>query len=416
MKYITTKRTILWFAAVIFAATTHAQNTVRYITLNDCLATAKENSFALHAAAKQVEQRRAMEGTAWDIERTELSLSQDPTSGGSPDNALSIKQSIDFPTTYVARRRQLKAETQAQRSMLKMEENSLMADVISAYAELAYHAERISLFESNDSTLKRYTDVANKRHAAGEASRLELISAQRMRNENKIELQAAQIDLANAQTRLKLLMNVDYTVLPSSKELIPLPLPEDGFNYALTDAAEHDANQLNALRRAVNVAKGGYAPSLSVQLSSQMVISSWNPYKQDRSRFDGGNFMGFEASIGVPLFFGATKARVKAAKRECEAAEMQIQQKRMESQRYYAENMAKCHEAQKRIDFYNGEDAKQTEEISRLAQLEYEHGEIGYVEYAAALQTAFQSRMKRAAAINDFNQSVAQLAKSGAKQ
>ncbi len=31
--------------------------------------------------------------------------------------------------------------------------------------------------------------------------------------------------------------------------------------------------------------------------------------------FEGGNFMGFEVGVGIPLFYGATKARIKAAKK-----------------------------------------------------------------------------------------------------
>ena len=35
-----------------------------------------------------------------------------------------------------------------------------------------------------------------------------------------------------------------------------------------------------------------------------------------RSRFTEGNFFGFEIGVGVPLFYGATKAKVKAARKD----------------------------------------------------------------------------------------------------
>lgn len=53
--------------------------------------------------------------------------------------------------------------------------------------------------------------------------------------------------------------------------------------------------------------------------------------------------------------------------------------------------------------------------MKRLAQLEYENGEIGYVEYSAAMQSVFETRMKHINAINDFNQNVVQLIRMGVK-
>ena len=64
---------------------------------------ALEKNPQMQVANKSVERAKALQGTAWEIDKTELSLSQDPTSGGSPDNALSLSQSIEFPTYYIAR-------------------------------------------------------------------------------------------------------------------------------------------------------------------------------------------------------------------------------------------------------------------------------------------------------------------------
>ena len=392
-----------------------AQGDARRMTLSECIKTAVENNLGLKAAGKQVEQRRAMEGTAWDLAKTELSLSQDPTSGGSPDNALSLQQSIDFPTVYVARRRQLKAETQAERSRMKVEENGLKADVAAAFAQLAFQAERLRILQDNDSALARYADVAAKRFKAGESRQLELLTAQRLQRENRQEILTANSCLSTAQILLKQLLNVDYAVLPAEEQFTALPFSDAKLAYGETAEAQYDADRLQALQRAVTVAKGGYAPSISLQVSNQLVISSWNPYHQDRSRFSGGNFMGFEVGIGVPIFFGATKAHVKAANREREAAELQINQRRQEQQRDYDTALAKCQEAKSRMDFYNGTETQAAEEMRRLAQLEYEQGEIGYVEYVSALQQVFDTRLKRAQAINDFNQSVVDLGRISGK-
>ncbi len=45
-----------------------------------------------------------------------------------------------------------------------------------------------------------------------------------------------------------------------------------------------------------------------------------------------GNFMGFEVGVGIPLFYGATKARIKAAKKDKEIAEYEIKQEQLDKQ------------------------------------------------------------------------------------
>ena len=76
-------------------------------SLAECIETALANNIDVMVADMQVQRARRMEGSYFEMEPTELSLSQDPTSGGSPDNALTLSQKIDFPTVYGSRRKLL---------------------------------------------------------------------------------------------------------------------------------------------------------------------------------------------------------------------------------------------------------------------------------------------------------------------
>lgn len=116
------------------------------------------------------------------------------------------------------------------------------------------------------------------------------------------------------------------TVEPKEDSLLPLDWKQASYNYSQTPDGQYSADRLKASEQAVRVAKNGFAPSLSLSLRNQLVISSWNPYDQDRSRFDGGNFMGFEVGVGITLFYGATRAKVKAARKEREMIALEIKE------------------------------------------------------------------------------------------
>lgn len=381
------------------------------MNLQQCVQMAVENSPQMQVERMQVERAKALQGTAWDIDKTDISLSQDPTSGGSPDNALSISQTIEFPTLYAARHGQLKAETQAERSRGQVVRKDLENEVKRTYFQLVYEEERLRVLGARDSVLERYHYIAQKRLEAGETRRLEMLSAERLLRENKMEVALAQSEAENVRLQLTRLVGSETPVQPADAQLRALDYVQRSFNYSLTPEGQYAHDRLAATDKALTVAKNGYAPSLTLALRNQLVITSWDPYHQDRSRFDGGNFMGFEVGVGVPLFFGATKAKVKAARKEVEIARLEMQQEQQVLQQEYLARLSRCNAAFSRLSYYQGEGRRSAQELERLSSMEYENGEITYIEYATALQESLDARMKMISAINDFNQSVIALEK-----
>lgn len=378
----------------------------RKVSLQECINMALEKNPQMQVANKSVERAKALQGTAWEIDKTELSLSQDPTSGGSPDNALSLSQSIEFPTYYIARHKQLKAETQAERSKAAVVRLSLENDVKAAYYQAVYQAERLRVLESQDSLLAQYRTLAEKRYKAGETRQLELLSAERLQRENKMEVLAAHNELETAQLLLSRLVGSVETVEPKEDSLLPLDWKQASYNYSQTPDGQYSADRLKASEQAVRVAKNGFAPSLSLSLRNQLVISSWNPYDQDRSRFDGGNFMGFEVGVGIPLFYGATRAKVKAARKEREMIALEIKEQEQLCQQEYLSALSRMNAAYVRYTYYNEEGRERSDKMAEQGLLEYSQGEISYLEYMNVLQESIDLRLKRASALNDYNQCV----------
>lgn len=378
----------------------------RKVSLQECINMALEKNPQMQVANKSVERARALQGTAWEIDKTELSLSQDPTSGGSPDNALSLSQSIEFPTYYIARHKQLKAETQAERSKAAVVRLSLENDVKAAYYQAVYQAEKLRVLESQDSLLAQYRTLAEKRYKAGETRLLELLSAERLQRENKMEVLAAHNELETAQLLLSRLVGSVEAVEPKEDSLLPLDWKQASYNYSQTPDGQYSADRLKVSEQAVRVAKNGFAPSLSLSLRNQLVISSWNPYDQDRSRFDGGNFMGFEVGVGIPLFYGATRAKVKAARKEREVIALEIKEQEQLRQQEYLSALSRMNAAYVRYTYYNEEGRERSDKMAEQGLLEYSQGEISYLEYMNVLQESIDLRLKRASALNDYNQCV----------
>ena len=378
------------------------------MTLQQCFQLADRQNLALQSGRKAVEKAQVMQGTAWDLDKTEIAFSQNPASSGDTDNGLTFSQSIEFPTVYSARRGQLKAETQAEKSRLNVTSQQLRLEIANVYYAMLYQTHRLQILLQQDSVIHRYCDVAAKRYKAGEARQLEFLSADRMRNDNRLEMTKVKNEAENLQTALMALLNTTTPVVPAADNLVisqRSPM-NAAFNYQQTADAQYQKDLISALDQEVKCAKTGYAPSLSLALRSQLLIDSWDPYHINRQRFTEGNFFGFEVTVGVPLFYGATKAKVKAAQKDREVALLAMQQEQREKERDYKQGYNRLQNAIKRMEYYSGENMAKAKDIERLSTLEYENGEISYVEYASALQEAIDMRLKQAEVVNEYNEAV----------
>ena len=401
-------RCLIVVSVALFSLPTLAQQG-KSMTLKQCIGIGLTNNYGIKAAEKGVERAKAMQGTAWDLDKTDITLSQDPTSGGSTDNALSLTQQIDFPTVYVAKGKLLKAETKVERGKAEIAKLQLRTDIASTYYQLVYKQELIHILQAQDSVIGRFCSIVAKQHEAGEARKLERMTMERKLTDNRHELLQAKNDFATLQKQMMTLMNVAELVVPAESKLEALTLDLSDFNFYNTAEGQLAQDKIEVADREVTLAKNGYAPSLSVSLRNQLVISSWNPYHLDRSRFSEGNFMGFEVGIGVPLFFGATKAKVKAAKRDREIADLEMKQDEAQRRQDYCNLLSNLSVAREKMAYYNGDGLRQVEEMTRLAETEYESGEITYLELADVLDESVSHAMKRASAINDYNQVVISL-------
>lgn len=380
-------------------------------TLDECIRLAMENNLTMKSGRISIERAKDLQGTAFNIEKTSFSLSQDPTSGGSPDNSISLSQDFDFPTVYTTRGKLLKAETNLERSNLEVTRNELVKEITAAYYQLLYAKENIKILQDQDSIYSKFLFLASTKFRAGETSRLEQMNAERLYNENKIELQKAEKDYQNIQLTLQRWMNAEVSVSPleSEQPVMEANYPFNSFSAEQTPMGRVLQNQKEVSEKNLNMVKQGYLPSFSFALKNQFLIKGFNPYDVERERFDKGNFMGFEVGISIPLFFGEQKAKTKAAKKEVEMARVQQEEVVQAMQKQYQMYINDYLKAKNSLDYYTSQGITQADDITRISQISYEKGEIGYLEYIQNLKTAVEIHLQRANAVNDYNQTIIML-------
>ena len=395
---------ILLFSGIL---QTQAQDILR--SLDDCLQTALKNNLELQTGHIAIARAKALQGTAFNPERTSFSLSQDPTSGGSPDNSITVSQEFDFPTVYTSRHRLLRSETALEEQRLEVSRQELIRQVSLVYNNLLYQQRLLQILNMQDSICQQFVQNAAIKKNAGDISQLEELNANLLLQENQMAIASTQADYDQAIAELQSWLNTEAAIVPT-EQLEPLTTEALGtFMAESTPIARELQQQQTVSRQQLEVARQGWLPSFSIALRNQMLLKGFNPYDQQRERFSEGNFMGFEVGVSVPLFYGEQRAKVKAAKREVEMADKNRQQAILSLQSQYRQGELRVQKAKQRMDYYTTTALSEADKISSLTQVMYTLGEIGYMEYIQNLIAAANIRQQHAQAVSEYNQAIIEL-------
>lgn len=377
------------------------------LTLEQCVDSALARNPALNAAALEVERARILQGTAFDAPKTEVTLKQETTGGGGPENGVFFGQEFDFPTLYVARGRALSAATRLEESRYARLLSEVQREVGAAYGNLAYCNHLRNLYSSLDSLYGEFCRVASVRLSEGEAGQLEMMNAERVRESNRMEMSRLELEYAAGMAELKRLTGIGMDFEVDGGGFDPLPLPQHGgFDFGTTLRGLQADRAVEVANREVTVAKNEFLPGIRLGATVQALIKGFNPYHIERERFRQGNFMGFEVGVTVPLFFGASSSRLKAADAERRIALLNREAARAEAEGEYEKLAGSLAALYSRIEYFRSVALPRAREIERIAKVSYELGDIDYMEYIGNVETAYGVYRDYADCVKEYNLAV----------
>jgi cobalt-zinc-cadmium resistance protein CzcA len=395
-------------ALMIVPAKIHAQT--KSITLQSALNTAIENNLQLKSAEFSVQQQSVLQRTAVDIPRTEVILQQDVADGGSQGNSLGVIQPFALPGVYKSRSKLLTAQTTLMRSELNIALFDISKQVKIAYNNFQFSYTRIKLLNTLDSIYSKFRERAELRQKTGETSNLEKYAAQNKYYEIKLQIRQSGIDLASNQLVLQKLMNTTDSLVLSDTSLLKIPLE------IVVDTSLENHPQTIFFQEQVNVAnaelqleKSRIMPDFNIGYYHQLLVKGFNPAKIDREYTANTRTGGFQAGMTLPLFFGAQRAKINAARVNTMLVQTSAQSARKNLQTMYLTQYNEYLKQKEGIDYYEHLGLKQADEIIRISQVSYKLGEIGYVEYIQNLTMAFDTKMRYLEAIKQFNQAIIEL-------
>ncbi len=348
------------------------------ITPEQAVAIALQNNQGLKASAQRIEQSQQLLGSAIDIDKTEVFFERDQNNiapNNLPLNVWGINQSFQFPTVYGAQRKVFQGKSQLVKDHYAIDQRMVAKEVIKAYYEVVYWQQKRRNYIYLDSLYSSFEYAANRKFEEGESNYLEKLTAQTKKKETTVALNQIQECIEHAYIVLQQWMQSDttYTVTLDQLERLPL-LPLDtvahpGLKY-LSSAASL-SNQEIALE------KQKLLPDINLS-----VFRGTNNGPGDRA------YGGFQAGVGIPLWYGGQKAKIDAARTATAILESETANYKIELQAKYRALQSDLRQYQKGLDYYDTDGKQLAEELIFHAMKAFRAGEIDFFQYTQLLENA----------------------------
>lgn len=350
----------------------------------------------------RAEQAKQLIKTGADIPQATLSGQYGKFNSALIDNSVGVSQSFSLPGVYSRQKQQLSEEWKLRLLNVDLKQSEVKKMTSSIFYELLVIGQKQLLLAAMDSTYNEFLRIATLRFKAGETNMLEKASAENQLiqiNRQKKELEK---EFSYLQQQFMLLINSEEMRLPEAADF---KLSFSGFDRALLEKhpfLKQYVQQEQVAKASTSVAKSKLFPEISIGYQNMSL--------QDGIRYDlGSRFHSFQLGLGIPIFSGAQKARIKSAKTQEELAINETTYARKQLQAELEDAHQQLSKNKEIVQDFENNALKNAREITQTLNKQLQKGEINYLEWTMLNQQALALRMDYLNAINNLNNSIIEL-------
>ena len=358
-----------------------------------------ENNKGLQANAKRINQSEQLVGSAFNIDKTQVSYGYDQNNiaeNGLPLNVFGVSQSFQFPTIYGAQHKVEKQKVALTTQLYQLNERMLTKEVYVAYYNVVYSHNLVKQYTYLDSLYGQFASAAKKRYDVGETNLLEKLTAETKQKEISIALAQAKEDVSKAYTMLNQWVQSDSLITVNEDVLPRLTL--DNFSIANHPGILY----YNTIE---NLAKS----SLSLERQKLLPDLQFSVFQGTNNGVNAKNYNGFQLGVAIPLWFGANKSKINAAKTETFIVANEFENYKIQLQSKYDALLSDVKKYQETIDYYETAGRALSKQLTTTASKAFQNGEIDFLQYVQLLESAKNIEINYLQNLNKYNNTVLEL-------
>jgi cobalt-zinc-cadmium resistance protein CzcA len=377
--------------------------------VDDAINIALQNNQAIKASDLEIDASKALKKTARELPKLDFNAQLGQYNSTKFDQSFQVSQTIPFPSLFGAKKQLINAEIKGKELQKNLSVLELKNQVRTYYYQILYLQHNQKQLQQLDSLYNDFIKIAQLRYKTGDTKKVDISTAEAKKGEINLLLKQNGVFLSNAVANLKTLMNTkDDFAIAENGNFLPLQISnllgdEAVANHPAIQSLYQDAVIAEQTKK---VERSQGLPDFTIGYVNQSLIGFQNVNGAEKF-FNGGNrFNSVNIGIAIPITYGATKARVKSLDYRKQAAEANAQQQQKTLATQMQNALQQYQQDIQQYNYFEKEALPNAKEIVSAAQLGYRTGDIGYVEYLFALQTATDIQLNYLKSIQQVNQSV----------
>lgn len=384
---------------ILFPSNFFAQ---RKITLNEAIEIANKNNLAVKNKELLQEYQKSLIKTAFDPGNTALTTEMGQVNSAYFDTKISLVQSFSFPTVYKRQKEVLNSSWNLAAQSVNVSKLETKRYVAEVFYYILILKEKEQMLLEADSLFSEFVRKATIRFEKGESNILEKTSAESQKGDVLIQLMTLKSDLEVAKLQLQLLLNTDEKLEPTAEDNRIFPkLSSNSINS--NPNIVYMLQQLDLANNNVKFEKAKLLPDITAGYFNQSIqgVGADNMIYKVNNRFNGG-----QIGLGVPIFSGAQKARIKAADNNVSIAQNQLDYTTQQIQNEHYKANATLDILEERAVYFENIQLPNADLIQKTALKQFEEGDIDYMEWTLLNNQAIQIRNAYLDVIKSLNETV----------
>lgn len=282
------------------------------ISLNTAIDSALKNNLSVKSQQLKANYQQQLVSSAVQLASTNFVGELGQFNSTYTDNRFGVSQAFNFPVVYARQKELLSKEAANAVLSVNIKEAELTKMVKQTYMNLVYLNKKLNLLLTSDTIFASFLSKAQMRFSKGESNLLEKTTAESQSLQVRSQIRQLLLEKELLSTRFQLLLNTEKRFEPDpNTELVWQQLLKDTAlldNHPLLKAK---VKQMEIGKAVTNVEKSKLMPDFSLGYFTT-TIKGIGP---DNILYTGANrFQSAQLNIALPIFTGAQRSKIKAAK------------------------------------------------------------------------------------------------------
>ncbi len=380
------------------------------ITLENAIAKAQQQNLQLQNERLRAASLQKLQGTAWDIPQTTVTGEYGQFNSAYNDTRFRVAQSIKFPTAFAHQKQLLKHEWQQGNLQTELSAFELQWQVTKLYYDLLFTREKQKLLLRTDSLYSEFLRTAELRFKKGASNILERNTAQTQRGQVGQQLRQLQQEITGLKQQFQQLLNTDTLYLPAARPLkMELTILKDSAALAAHPYLQLLQQQQEVSQARTKTERAQLLPDLQLGYNNQSIkgIQTIDGVERDYTTSD--RFSSIEVGVGIPIFFGAQRSRIQAAKVQEQIARNTYSAGKISLETQLRKAMEQHKLAADNLTYFEKTALPNAKSIIKIADEQFRGGEIDYLEWVLLMNQAITLQTDYLDAVRTYNQSILEI-------